>query len=142
MIKEKDNTKSLYLYTALIFIAALVMIIISFFGQRNLEKINQATQDNKSISEKSAALSEENSRLVKENRDLQEIIAFKDNVIEENKALIETHNTLFAAHKYFVLGDFITAERLLSTVDTNMLDGDSQALYWKMFNDINEGKEE
>lgn len=142
MIKEKDNTKSLYLYTALIFIAALVMIIISFFGQRNLEKINQATQDNKSISEKSAALSEENSRLVKENRDLQEIIAFKDNVIEENKALIEIHNTLFAAHKYFVLGDFITAERLLSTVDTNMLDGDSQALYWKMFNDINEGKEE
>ena len=37
MTEKKDN-KSLFLYTALIFIAAIVIVVISFFSQINLEK--------------------------------------------------------------------------------------------------------
>lgn len=147
--KETENSKSLYLYTALIFVVALVMIIISFFGQRNLEKINKATQDNKSISEKSAALSEENVRLVEENIQLNSTIEsqgddieFLNETLTTKNTLITTYETLLSAHTYFVLEDYEKAEEILFTVDIELLDGDSKFLYTKMYTEINEGKEE
>ena len=35
---NKNDNKSLFLYTALIFFVAVVLIILSFFGQTNLQK--------------------------------------------------------------------------------------------------------
>ena len=35
---EKKENKSLFLYTALIFVAAIVIVVISFFSQVNMEK--------------------------------------------------------------------------------------------------------
>lgn len=147
--KETENSKSLYLYTALIFVVALVMIIISFFGQRNLEKINKATMDNKSISEKSAALSEENVRLVEENIQLNSTVESQGDDIEylnetltTKNTLITTYETLFSAHTYFVLEDYDKAEEVLLTINIELLDGDSKFLYTQMLTDINERKED
>ena len=38
MANKNNNTKSLFLYTALIFLVALLLIVIAFFGEANLEK--------------------------------------------------------------------------------------------------------
>lgn len=146
---EKEHSRSLYLYTALIFIVALIMIIISFFGQQNLEKINKATQDNKSISEKSATLSEENMRLVEENLELNELVKTQaeniemlNNTVKSKEMFILNYDKLFSAHTYFVLEDYKKTEEILLMVDIELLDGDSKLLYTQMITEINERKEE
>ena len=143
------NQKSLYLYTALIFIVALVVIILSFFGQSNLDKINKVTEDNKSISEKSAVLSEQNMNLVEENRSLKQAVTDKDEKIAAleaqlvtNHELIDTYNTLMTAHKFFLLKDYKQTREYLDTIDYNLLQSDSILLYTKMMDETNEGKEE
>ena len=76
MAKPKNN--SLFLYTALIFIVAIIMIIISFFGQSNIQK-NQPVKSEElnSITEKASQLSEDNRLLMEENKTL----------LEENRTL-------------------------------------------------------
>lgn len=142
---KKDNSRSLYLYTALIFVVALVMIIISFFGQSNLEKTNKAIQDQKSISEKSAALSEENMKLVEKNIELENKLTEKDAEIEELKSTIaqkdekiQMHDKLAMAYSYYTVKNFEKAEQLLKEVDFEMLDGDLKVLYTQILDEIKE----
>ena len=74
MTEKKDN-KSLFLYTALIFIAAIVIVVISFFSQINLEqKHNEYIGDQaaNSITEKTAQLSEENMVLLETTKNLNQ----------------------------------------------------------------------
>lgn len=76
MMAEKSENKSLYLYTALIFIVAILMIVISFFSQINLDKQhNEVTGDDStgnSITERAAQLSDENMILLETNKSLNE----------------------------------------------------------------------
>ena len=57
---EHKNNKSLFLYTALIFLVALLMIIVSFFGQSHLESIRETEQKAKNLTEKTSMLSDQN----------------------------------------------------------------------------------
>ena len=86
MPKLKNNS-SLFLYTALIFFVAIIMIIIAFFGQSNLQK-NQPIQTDSaatsSITEKAAQLSEDNRILMEQNQALQ----------NEKKELTENNENL------------------------------------------------
>lgn len=86
MPKLKNNS-SLFLYTALIFFVAIIMIIIAFFGQSNLQK-NQPIQTDSaatsSITEKAAQLSEDNRILMEQNQTLQ----------NEKKELTENNENL------------------------------------------------
>lgn len=61
--KETKNAKSLFLYTALIFLVALLMIILSFFGQNHADKLKETEQRAQTITERASALSDENLRL-------------------------------------------------------------------------------
>ena len=74
MQKNNDN-KSLYLYTSLIFIVAIIMIIVSFFAQTHLDSSLQREQDAEkvSLSNKAAQVSEENMQLVELNKNLREL---------------------------------------------------------------------
>lgn len=153
LTKQSENNtnqpKSLYLYTALIFIVALVVIVLSFFGQKNLDKINKITQDNKSISAKTAELSEQNMKLVEENRALQDTLTAKEEKIAslemqavQNNEVITAYNNLMTAHKFYILKDYKQTEEYLKIVDYNKLQSDSILLYTKMNDDINERKGE
>ena len=137
------------MYTALIFIVALIVIILSFFGQKNLDKINKMTQDNKSISAKTAELSEQNMVLVEENRTLEESCKTKDERIAaleteivQNNELITAYNNLMTAHKFYILKDYDRAAEYLALIDYNILQSDSILLYTKMNDEINERKGE
>ncbi len=113
---KKNNDRSLFLYTALIFIVAILLIIISFFSQKNLEKqheeyVGEQTAAN-SISEKASQLSEENMIL-----------------LETTKSLNEKNNDLTSEN-----------EQLILEKDTLQKKYDNDELMIKIFNDIDEKK--
>ena len=66
----------MFLYTALIFVVAILLIILSFFGQTNLEKKQPAVKQtmepserlSSSISQRAAEVSEDNRVLLEENQ--------------------------------------------------------------------------
>ena len=66
---NKNDNKSMFLYTALIFIVAVLLIIFSFLGQTNYakkisRKVSESPDKEMSISEKASILSEENTVLL------------------------------------------------------------------------------
>ena len=70
MAEKENNNRSLYIYTGLIFLVAVVLILIAFFGQSKIERsqpvpVNQ--DENTSITERASVLSEENRSLLEEN---------------------------------------------------------------------------
>ena len=69
---NKNDNKSMFLYTALIFIVAVLLIIFSFLGQTNMQKnqpqVSESPDKEMSISEKASILSEENTVLLENNK--------------------------------------------------------------------------
>lgn len=124
------NNRSLFAYTALIFIVAIIMIIIAFFGQSNLEK-NQPLQSEEAmntITEKAAQLSEDNRLLLEENRLIRtENTALSDEVQllnDEKKQLqqeIENNNSLLEIYNYLYKGYKTKARTLLSELSKEEL---------------------
>lgn len=101
MTQNTNDNKSLFLYTALIFIVAIILIILAFFGQTNYNKnqvsnIIEATTTPQTqtagIPEKAAALNQENAALVKEIQALNEEINEKDKTITDLNAQLESIN--------------------------------------------------
>lgn len=130
MSTNKNNNKSLFLYTALIFIVAVLLIILSFFGQTNLEKnqpkVEESSQQTQApvsgITEKAAVLSEENKTLLEEN------IKLKD----ENQKLIQkqtTNDILLSANGYFAMGNNAKALEMLLAVNYDELSVDQKIIY-------------
>ena len=72
---NKNDNKSMFLYTALIFIVAVLLIIFSFLGQTNMQKnqpqVSESPDKEMSISEKASILSEENTVLLENNNNLR-----------------------------------------------------------------------
>ena len=72
---NKNDNKSMFLYTALIFIVAVLLIIFSFLGQTNMQKnqpqVSESPDKEMSISEKASILSEENTVLLENNSNLK-----------------------------------------------------------------------
>lgn len=128
--ENKNNNKSLFLYTALIFFVAVVLIILSFFGERNMEK-NQPELDEAAveqskqysgITEKAFLLSEENRKLLEQNKELDE----KNKTLTEE---IEMNDLLLSANGYFTLGNKEKALEILNTLDYDKLSVDQQIIY-------------
>ena len=91
MVRNKGN-RPLMIYTSLIFVVAIVMVIVAFFGQRHLEsKQIQQKENASSISEKASFLSEENMLLMEANLDLK---AENEKLTEENATLGEANQAL------------------------------------------------
>lgn len=126
---NKNDNKSLFLYTALIFFVAVVLIILSFFGQTNLQKKQPKVEENteqtqavSGITEKAAILSEENKNLLEENNKLK----------AENKELIKkqaANDLLLSANGYFTLGNNAKALEMLNAVNYDELSVDQKLIY-------------
>lgn len=74
MTKKSNDQTSLSMYTALIFLVAIVMIVVSFFAQTHLEQsmVSEHEAEKVSLSNKAAQVSEENMQLVELNKNLRE----------------------------------------------------------------------
>ena len=130
MTTNKNNNKSMFLYTALIFVVAILLIVLSIFGQTNLQKsqpeVEQTLEPSKqlgnSISEKAAVLSEENMVLLEENKSLK----------SENEKLKEQSKNvdlLMSANGYMSMNDKEKAAEQLAKVNVELLTEDQKILY-------------
>lgn len=94
---NKNDNKSMFLYTALIFIVAVLLIIFSFLGQTNMQKnqpqVSESPDKEMSISEKASILSEENTVLLENNSNLkkenQELSEENIQLKSDNESLVQ-----------------------------------------------------
>ncbi len=91
MARHRGN-RPLMIYTSLIFIVAIVMVVVAFFGQQHLENAQlQQSERAEGISERASQLSEENRLLMELN---QKLLTENDELIEENKTINEQNTAL------------------------------------------------
>ena len=91
MARNRGN-RPLMIYTSLIFIVAVVMVVVAFFGQKHLENTQlRQTETAKSISERASQVSEENRLLMevydKLTEDCKELTQEVESLSKENKQL-------------------------------------------------------
>ncbi len=136
-IKKSDN-KSLIMYTSLIFVAAIIMIVVSFFAQQHLEqlRVSETEAENVTLSNKAAQVSEENMQLVELNKSLKDanqaltdenltLTTERDALLKETgsyKALMEVYEKLLDGKK-------TSARKLLEEIYTEDLSADQKEIY-------------
>ncbi len=143
---EKNDNKSLILYTSLIFLAAIVMIVVSFFAEKHLEEqyVSEVEAQNVNLSNKAAMISEENMQLVEMNRTLKET---NNGLVEQNTALsLEKdalikekagYEALIEVYKKLVNGRENAARTLLEEIYTEDLTPDQKELYDALVKKVN-----
>ena len=115
---SNGQNKSLYIYTSLIFVVAILLIILSFFAMSNRNsKMNETEQAAQSITEKAAALSEENKNLAEENKSLA----------EKNKVMSSA--LLSIANEYYEAGDTVRSAEIAANIDASSLTDEETAVY-------------
>ena len=141
---NKNDNKSMFLYTALIFIVAVLLIIFSFLGQTNMQKnqpqVSESPDKEMSISEKASILSEENTVLLENNNNLkkenQELSEENIQLKSDNESLVQ-NDLLLSANGYFTLGNNSMALETLDKVNYNDLSSDQKIIYDNIKNNIN-----
>ena len=139
-MQNKNNNRSLLLYTALIFLAAIVVVAISFFAQINADKnhlmYGGEEIGNSSIAEKINALSNENQTLLKTIDLLQKNV---DDVTQTNSELtdkvLRMDKELANAKAMYVVYDLIQQKKIeeavlqMETVDPLFLTEEQKVFY-------------
>lgn len=120
---QSGGNKSLYLYTALIFVVAILLIILSFFAMSNRDRQMNEVEETKSITERASVLSEENKNLA------EEIVTLKGS----NEKL--TADLLGVANEYYLAGDKEKSKQLTVNIDAEKLT-DEQKVIYNTINDI------
>lgn len=138
MENKKNDNKSLIVYTSLIFVAAIIMIVFSFFAQMHLEnsRVSETEAENVTLSHKAAQVSEENMQLVELNKSLKDA---NNKLTEENKALLaekESFSKESAAYKALLEvydklldGKKNSANKLLKQIFTEDLTPEQKGIY-------------
>ncbi len=141
MSQKNNDNRSLFMYTALIFFVAIVMIVMSFFAQTHLEQLRVSEKDaeNVSLSNKAAQVSEENMQLVELNKTLRMKNEEKENQIvvltTERDMLVRqknAYNSLMAVYDKLFEGDKTGAKELLQGIFTEDLSPEQKEIYDKL----------
>ncbi|MDO4618687.1 MAG: hypothetical protein Q4B31_04095 [Clostridia bacterium] len=136
MARNKGN-RPLMIYTSLIFVVAIIMVVVAFFGQRHLESTQiQQHQTASSISEKASLLSDENRLLMEANAELEteneKLKTDNDNLTKKNTALskeMEMEQKLREAYVTLANGSKNKALNLLKEIYSEDLTADQKELY-------------
>ena len=127
-MSKSNNNKSLFLYTGLIFFVAIIMIIIAFFAQNNMEKNQPIKESVSSIEEKTSRLSEDNRLLLEQNQSLQETnkmltqqISTMQGRIDKLSSETENNDLLLEIYICIYEGNKTKASELIKTIDTESL---------------------
>lgn len=141
------------MYTALIFLVAIVLIIIAFFGQSNVKRnqpnIPEAAEtaqpqtEQTGIAERAAVLSEENRLLLEENDEIKNQLTLQTEEINRLNLDVqnlnkykETNEILMSANGYLHVGNEEEARAALGKIDENSLTGDQKILYNSIKEDL------
>ena len=145
MAKDNNETKqnrSMFLYTALIFAVALVLIIIAFFGQKNIRELRTSTSQ--AVPTAAATTNPEEKKTPEPDE-----LALTANALsaaqEENTALkseLAAYKAIAAAYQKAEAGDKAGAEAALSALDKEALTEEQKVLYEQTEIVIKKGKEQ
>lgn len=131
MEQNNNGNKSLFLYTALIFFVAIILIILAFFGQTNVQK-NQPpisseipVQTPASIPEKTAVVSEENAKLIQELSGIRE-------KLDEAEADMANGDLLLEAYDAKLQNDTERLTSILNSINYEQLTENQKAAYDKL----------
>ena len=136
-IKKSDN-KSLVMYTSLIFVAAIIMIVISFFAQNHLEqlRVSETEAENVTLSNKAAQVSEENMQLVELNKGLKDankvLTDTNLSLTTEKEALLKetgAYKSLLEVYDKLLDGKKSAARKLLTGIYTEDLSAEQKEIY-------------
>jgi outer membrane PBP1 activator LpoA protein len=135
---EKRRNFSLFFYTGLIFVVAVLLIIIAFFSQSKVEQSqpDQINAQTEGITQRAAILSEENKTLLEENMSLKK--AQEENTraidelngrvsfLEENVRISEA---IISANGYVSKKMYSEARNILKQINEENLSDDEKILY-------------
>jgi len=135
----KDDNKSLFLYTGLIFLVAIMLILLSFFGQSKFDEKTLPDGTRPSgwgIDKKAAVISEENMVLNQQLAQVNEQLAERDIKITELTAanneqseLLNNYNIIVSCYSLCKEKKYTEAKEKLLTVNTEILSPEMRALY-------------
>lgn len=129
----KQNTKTLWIYTMILFSVALVLILMAGLTQQNYEeeiKLHEtaAVGMQKSVSE----LSEKNMKLGEENKKLTESLKTAESEKETAEKNVKVYDTLVSALKEYEKGNRKTAREMISEIKKGELSKEQQYIYNKI----------
>ena len=126
-MKEKKNKQnnSMFIYTALIFVVALLFIILAFFGQTNLTKLRG--EINKSELQPTEAV-------------ITAVPATEE--VQTPSPTPGNPDEFLSANGYISVGNLDKAAKIIAGIDRNALSDDQIILFDQITNTINEGKEQ
>ena len=137
---KKKEDRSMYLYTALIFVVALLLILIAFFSQSNISRLgNRANEFN------TASPASELTNTPVPTDEFAKIANMASELDTKNKALtaqVETYDKLLLANAYVYSEEYEQAETVINTVDAGSLSENQNILYEQIKEKINERKEQ
>lgn len=137
---KKKEDRSMYLYTALIFVVALLLILIAFFSQSNISRLgNRANEFN------TASPASELTNTPVPTDEFAKIANMASELDTKNKALtaqVEIYDKLLLANAYVYSEEYEQAETVINTIDASMLSENQNILYEQIKEKINERKEQ
>ena len=137
---KKKEDRSMYLYTALIFVVALLLILIAFFSQSNISRLgNRANEFN------TASPASELTNTPVPTDEFAKIANMASELDTKNKALseqVEIYDNLLLANAYVYNEEYEQAETVINTVDAGSLSENQNILYEQIKEKINERKEQ
>ena len=118
----KQNTKFLWLYTAILFSFALILIIFAGLTQNNFQKeIAENDKENKTMLEQIEVLKTENAKLSEEIKAISEQLELSETEKAELTAYKENSEKIFEAYQLLNKGKHNSAVSMAKELDTEKL---------------------
>ena len=140
--KNNGGNKSLFLYTSLIFAAAILIIVVAFFGQKNVinSQIDLPSQTvepvGDGITQKASLISELNATLTKQNEELNalntELTTDKqalDQKLSELEINYTNGNIFCTVYQYIYDKNFDDAKEAFSLINPDSLTDTQKIIY-------------
>ncbi len=149
---NNSQNRSMYIYTALIFLVALLLIIIAFFGQTNIsnnqknvetvaEAVTEAITETITEEPTEASTIEASPTPAPEQDDYAKLSNAFEALSSENEALkgkVTVYELLLSANKSVTENDFETAKATLSEINPDTLTDEQRVLYNQITTTINQ----
>lgn len=135
---EKRRNFSLFFYTGLIFVVAVLLIIIAFFSQSKVEQSqpDQINAQTEGITQRAAILSEENKTLLEENMSLKKAQEENTRAIDELNGRVSSleknvriSEAIISANGYVSKKMYSEARNILKQINEENLSDDEKILY-------------
>lgn len=143
--RKNSQNRSMFLYTALIFAVALLLIIIAFFGQANKEKVDnivEKTATETATAAPTEAASETDTepavQFTEEYAKLSNKVIALDAENNALKAKLDLYELLLSANKSISEGDIETAKNVVAEINSDTLTDDQKILFNQITLKINE----